>query len=94
MATGSSAAPPVKQPLKRRAFISYSRTQLAEFWSAVHRFLQTGDTSRLKKFEGKSIKDANGTEIPLPTDRKVFNRLASAGVLSFESLYARSTVVV
>lgn len=56
----------------------------------MHRYLQTGDGSRLKTFQGKYIKDANGVNVPLPTDRAVLNRLGSAGVLSFESLYART----
>ncbi len=65
-------------------------TLLAEYWNALHRYLQTGDASRLKSFEGKAIKDANGIEIPFLTNRSVLNRLGSAGVLSFESLYART----
>jgi hypothetical protein len=65
-------------------------TTLAEYWNAVHRYLQTGNESRLKKFRGKKIKDANGVEIELPTNRRVLLRLGGAGVLSFESLYARS----
>jgi hypothetical protein len=65
-------------------------TQLAEYWNALHRYLQTGNAAQLKKFEGKHIKDANGVEVPLLTDLKILNRLGSAGVLSFESLYARS----
>jgi hypothetical protein len=69
---------------------SRQATQLAEYWNAVRHYLQTGDASRLAKFQGKSIKDANGIQIPLPTDRKELNRLGSAGVLFFESLYARS----
>jgi hypothetical protein len=64
---------------------------LAEYWNALHRYLQTGDAAQLKTFQGKQIKDANGVDVPLPTDLPVLNRLGSAGVLSFESLYARST---
>jgi hypothetical protein len=63
---------------------------LAEYWNALHRYLQTGDAVPLKTFRGKYIKDANGVNVPLPTDLPVLNRLGSAGVLSFESLYARS----
>lgn len=63
---------------------------LAEYWNALHRYLQTGDATQLKTFQGKQIKDANGVDVPLPTDLPVLNRLGSAGVLSFESLYARS----
>jgi hypothetical protein len=65
-------------------------TLLAEYWNALHRYLQTGDAALLKTFRGKHIKDANGVDVPLPTDLPVLNRLGSAGVLSFESLYARS----
>ena len=53
-------------------------------------YLETGDASRLNKFRGKSIKDADGAQIPFLTDRAELNRLGSAGVLAFESLYARS----
>ena len=63
---------------------------LAEYWNALHRYLQTGDASQLKSFRGKHIKDGDGVEVPLSTDLAVLNRLGSAGVLSFESLYARS----
>ena len=66
-------------------------TLLAEYWNALHRYLQTGDSSPLKKFQGKHIRDANGMEIPLSVDLSALNRLGSAGVLSFESLYSRTT---
>jgi len=65
-------------------------TLLAEYWNALHRYLQTGDASRLQDFQGKHIKDANGVDVPLMTELAALNRLGSAGVLSFESLYARS----
>ncbi|WP_353061947.1 hypothetical protein RBB77_11585 [Tunturibacter psychrotolerans] len=66
-------------------------TLLAEYWNALHRYLQTGDSSPLKKFQGKHIVDAKGVDIPLSVDLSALNRLGSAGVLSFESLYARTT---
>jgi hypothetical protein len=65
-------------------------SQLAEYWNALHRYLQTGDAAQLNEFRDKTIQDANGVDVPLPTDLPVLNRLGSAGVLSFESLYARS----
>src|SRR5437588_3104006 len=43
-------------------------TEIAEHWNAVNRYLQTGDTSDLKNFEGKVITDAKGQAIPLLTD--------------------------
>ena len=64
---------------------------LGEYWAQVHKYLATGDASGLAKFKGKQIKDATGATVPLVTDLKELNRLGSAGVLSFESLYARST---
>ena len=69
---------------------SRQATLLAEWWNAAHHFLETGEASRLEKFRGKSIKTADGSEIPLLTNRAKLNRLGSAGVLSFESLYSRS----
>lgn len=64
---------------------------LGEYWNAVHRYLQTGNTSTLKEFHGQKITDASGLEIPLLVDPDALNRLGSAGVLSFESIYARTT---
>ena len=63
---------------------------LGRYWVAVHKYYETGDVSELQKFQGKSITAVNGARYPLLTDLDVLNRLGSAGVLSFESLYARS----
>lgn len=41
---------------------SQQATLLAEYWNAVHRYLQTGDASGLSQFKGKHIKDANAEE--------------------------------
>ena len=69
---------------------SKQATLLAEHWNALHRYVETGDATPLKTFRGKQIKDANGVNVPLLTDLPQVNRLASAGVLSFESIYART----
>lgn len=66
---------------------SRQASQLATYWDAVQKYLQTGDASGLRKFEGVYITDANGARVPLLTDLDGLDRLASAGVLSFESLY-------
>lgn len=58
--------------------------------AAVQRYLQTGDDSGLRKLPRKYIIDANGKRIKLLTKREDIDRLGNAGVLSFESLYARS----
>jgi len=63
---------------------SRQATLLAEYWNAV----ETGDTSVLQEFSGKSITDATGTQVPLLTDVAALDVLADAGVLSFESIYA------
>jgi lambda repressor-like predicted transcriptional regulator len=62
---------------------------LGQYWDAVQRYLQTGNESSLQTFRGKHLIDANGTRTELLTDPNELNRLGNAGVLSFESLYAR-----
>jgi hypothetical protein len=62
---------------------------LGQYWDAVQRYLQTGDESSLQAFSGRHLIDANGTRTELLTDPNELNRLGNAGVLSFESLYAR-----
>ena len=69
---------------------SREASNLANYWNAVHRFVATGDSSRLEKIRHKYIIDAKGVRHPLLTDIVAINRLANAGVLSFESLYPRS----
>jgi hypothetical protein len=69
---------------------SRQASQIAEYWNAVHRYLETGDKSALRKFRRKRITDANGVRVPLLTDLGELDRLGSAGVLSFESLYAKA----
>lgn len=67
---------------------SHQASTLGKYWAAVQRYLQTGDDSALSKFKGKKIIDASGKRHPLINDLKQLNTLGSAGVLSFESLYA------
>jgi len=65
-------------------------SQLAKYWNAVHKRLATGDATVRRKFHGKYITDAKGKQHPLITDLDELDRLGSAGVLSFETLYVRS----
>jgi hypothetical protein len=60
-----------------------------KYWNAVHKYVAQGDASELKGFEGARITSAQGRHLLLLTDLKTLNRLAGAGVLSFESIYAR-----
>jgi hypothetical protein len=68
---------------------SRTASKLASYSAAVHRFLQTGDKSKLSEFKTLRINTADGKPFKLLTDPKELVRLGSAGVLSFESLYAR-----
>jgi hypothetical protein len=65
-------------------------SELGKYWDAIQNYLETGDSERLRKFGPKQIKDATGIQIPLIADLAELDRLGSAGVLSFESLYARA----
>ena len=67
---------------------SREASQLGKFWAAVQQFLQTGDDTALLRFKGKTFTDANGKRHLFFTDLRQLDRLASAGVLSFESIYA------
>ena len=64
---------------------------VGEYWNAVNMYLATGDDSELARFSGMSIVDAEGNAVPLLTDLDELERLGSAGVLSFQSLYARAS---
>jgi hypothetical protein len=61
---------------------------IGSHWAAVQKYLQTGDDSALLRFKGIKVTDAIGKRHLLLTDLAELNRLASAGVLSFESMYA------
>ena len=63
---------------------------IGQYSDAVQKYLRTGDDSGVKKFERKRIKDASGKTVRFLTDLQQLKREGSAGVLSFESLYART----
>lgn len=65
-------------------------SHLGKYWTAVQHYLATGERSALSQFRNKTIRDASGAQVPLLTNPRELDRLGSAGVLSFESLYARS----
>ena len=70
---------------------SRAATIVAEYWNAVTKYLETGDDTELARFRGQSIIDAQGNAAPLLTDTDELERLGSAGVLSFQSLYAKAS---
>ena len=67
---------------------SRAASLVGRYWNAVHLYLATGDDSGLAEFVGEVVIDASGKRVPLLTNLNDLDRLASAGVLSFESIYA------
>lgn len=70
---------------------SRSATIVAEYWNAVNHYLETGDDTELSRFRGVTITAAQGNAVPLLTDTDELERLGSAGILSFQSIYARAS---
>jgi hypothetical protein len=70
---------------------SRETTRLSKYYEAVDLFLDTGDSSSLEEFKGQTITTAQGERVPFLTDLDELERLGAAGVLSFESLYARAS---
>mgnify|MGYP001552693203 FL=1 len=69
---------------------SRQASALGRYSDAVQKYSRTGDASDVTKFRRKTVTDASGARVPLITDLQELDRLGSAGVLSFESVYARS----
>ncbi len=68
---------------------SRQATIVGKYWNAVDLYRDTGDASALEQFQREHVTDGEGNPVPLLTDLHELDRLGSAGVLSFESLYAR-----
>lgn len=66
---------------------SRTASRIARYWAAVDHYLTTGKTNRLRPFRGVTLTTRHG-EMPFITDPRVLNRLARAGEVSFEELYA------
>jgi hypothetical protein len=79
-----------KGPVEVATRDSREASKAGKHSAAVQRYLETGDDSALKRFQGQHIIDAQGNLVALLTDTDELDRLGSAGELSFESLYARS----
>ena len=62
--------------------------RVARHMAAVDRYLRTGDTEALAEFHGQGVRSRNESR-PFLTDTNVLDRLAQAGEVSFERLYAR-----
>ena len=68
---------------------SRQASMLGDYWHAIDLYRDTGDSSKVLTFRGKYVIDADGERFPFLTDLAEIDRLGSAGVLSFESLYER-----
>lgn len=68
---------------------SRDASTVAEYLNAVHRYLAKGDASGLTPFHDRAIRSVDGDRVIFVTDTATLDRLGSAGVLSFESIYAR-----
>lgn len=61
---------------------------LSAYENAVAHWSRTGDASRLRPFEGKTVVTEDGQRITLVTDPDRLQMLADAGLLQLDSLYA------
>lgn len=69
---------------------SREATILGEHSAALSKYVTTGDASDISRFTDVYVTDVTGTRVRLLTDLAEIDRLAGAGILSFESLYSRS----
>jgi hypothetical protein len=69
---------------------SEQATLVGEHWNAVHAHVARGDAADLGRFHGLQVTDVNGTQFHLTSDLVAINEMANAGVLSFETIYART----
>ena len=69
---------------------SREATILGEHSAALSKYVATGDASDISRFKDVYVIDVTGTRVRLLTNLAEIDKLAGAGVLSFESLYSRS----
>jgi len=66
---------------------STTASRIGDYHNAVRHFVQTGDATRLRAFDGKFIIDARGNRHRFLTDPKAILKLARAKQFGFESIY-------
>jgi hypothetical protein len=69
---------------------SKKATEISQYLNAIALYLRKGDTSKLERFKGKTIR-VRGQKIELITDPETLSGLALAGALQFDQLYASFT---
>jgi hypothetical protein len=66
---------------------SASASRIGEYWNAVDRYLRTGQTEDLEPFAKKLVR-VRGVPHKFVTDPMLLDRLANAGEVRFDDLYA------
>jgi hypothetical protein len=69
---------------------SRSASMVAGYSNALQLFLEMGDSTQLDEYRGQVVTDAQDQPIQLVTNLDELERLGAAGVLSYQSLYARA----
>jgi prophage tail gpP-like protein len=69
---------------------SASASRIGEYWNEVDRYVRTGRSDGLRRFRNKSV-TVRGKRHPFVTDEALLDRLANAGEVRFEDLYALAT---
>ena len=62
-------------------------SRIAKYWAAVDRYMKTGRTDALRRFQGASFR-AEKVKHFFVTDTRTLKRLGYAGEVAFEDLYA------
>lgn len=68
---------------------SRAASRVGSYMNAVEQYLKTGSTDELNRFRGETIRAGKATHFFL-TDQPTLKRLAHAGEVSFERLYAKA----
>ena len=69
---------------------SASASRIGEYWNEVDRYVRTGRSDGLRRFRNKAV-IVRGKRHPFVTDEALLDRLANAGEVRFEDLYALTT---
>jgi hypothetical protein len=69
---------------------SKQASEISQYLNAIALYLRKGDTSKLERFQGKTIR-VRGQKLELITDPSTLSSLALAGALQFDQLYASFT---
>ncbi len=69
---------------------SKQASEISQYLNAIAFYLRKGDASKLKRFQGKTIR-VRGQKLELVTDPATLSALGQAGALQFDQLYASFT---